>query len=284
MQIGELNHRAQIRLDQEKKELERITSPDLTELASQLERVRKHRACYNGERYHRPLPSVIRENEQRSAPTGRVLSPVGGGNAQRLDLPSAVGPCLIDWSRWRQLGFDFVSRSRSEAASPRDQFARPGKEGSDGNTGSHAKQILGVNPTQRSEWAVHCPATRQQGKHWLDDGKANGNQGGMNHDRTTNDTERSIGTLGSGKSQVNASAGAAIGAASNRGAIRSREAERIRLLHEALERLIQLSGKVIAQIDSLLARRKQMKLIESRLFLQDKEKTFGVLSGPFGGR
>lgn len=247
-------------------------SPDLTELASQLERVRKHRACYNGERYRRPLPSVIRENEQRYAPTGRALSPVGVGNAQRLALPPAFGPCLIDWSRWRQLGFDFVSRSRSDAASTRNRFAGAGKEGCDGDAGSHAEQILGVNPAQRSEWAIHCSATRQQSQHWLDDGKANRNQGGMNNDRTTNYPERSLGTLGNGKSQINASARAATGSASDRDAIRSRETERIRLLHEAFERLIQLTGKFIAQIDSLLARRKQMKRIESRLLQGGKDK------------
>ena len=251
-------------------------SPDLTELASQLERVRERRAGYNGERYYRPLPSVIREDEQRFIPTGRALSFTRVDNAQRMALPSAVGPCLIDWSRWRQLAFEFVPRSRSEAASPRDQLAGTGKEGSDGNAGSHAEQILGANPTQRSEWAVHCLATRQQSQHGLDDGKANRNQGGVNYDRATSDTERSIDTLGSGKSQINASAGAAIGSASNRNAIRSREAERMRLLHEALERLILLSGKIIAQVDSLLARRKQMKLIESRFLQGGKDKKLEV--------
>ncbi|UIB00762.1 relaxase/mobilization nuclease domain-containing protein [Desulfovibrio desulfuricans] len=257
---------------------------DLTELASQLERVRKRRAGYNGERYYRPLPSVIREDEQRFIPTGRALSSTGLGNAQRLALPSAVGPCLIDWSCWRQLGFDFVFGSRSEAASTRNRFAGAGKEGSDGDSGSHTEQILGVNLAQRSEWAVHCPATRQQSQHWLDDGKANRNQGGVNHDRTTNYLERCLGTLGSGKSQINASAGAAIGSASNRDAIGSREAERIRLLHEALERLIKLSGKIIAQIDSLFARRKQMKQIGSRYLQQGNNRSVGGRLGPDLGR
>lgn len=85
--------------------------------------------------------------------------------------------------------------------------------------------------------------------------------------------------MGSGKSQINASPEPTIGSASNRDAIRSREAERMRLLHEALERLIQFSGEIIAQVDSLLARRKQMKLIGSRLLLQDDDRKLGIRPG-----
>lgn len=53
----------------------------------------------------------------------------------------------------------------------------------------------------------------------------------------------------------------------------------MRLLHEALERLIQFSGEIIAQVDSLLARRKQMKLIGSRLLLQDDDRKLGIRPG-----
>ena len=251
-------------------------APDLTELANQLERVRQRRAGYHRERYQRPLPSVVRENEQGFIPTGRPLSSFGLGNAQGLVVPSAVGPCLIDWSCWRQLGFDLVSRARSEASSPRGQFAGTGKKESYGNAGSHAEQILGLNAAQWSEWTVHCPTVGEQSQHWLDNGEASCNQAGVNHDRAANHTERSIGTVGSGKLQISGPTRETFGSASNRDASRSREAERIRSLHEALERLIQLSGKFIAQIDSLLARRKQMKLIESRILQQGNDRKVGT--------
>ena len=44
------------------------------------------------------MPNVIREDELKFIPTGRALSSTGVGNAQRIALPSAVGPCLFDWS------------------------------------------------------------------------------------------------------------------------------------------------------------------------------------------
>lgn len=259
-------------------------APDLTELANQLERVRQRRAGYHRERYQRSLPSLVRENEQGFIPTGSAVSPFGLDNVQKLVVPSTVGPCLIDWSCWRQLGFDLSFRARSEADSSRDQFAGAGKKGGYGNVGSHAEQILGLNAAQWSERTVHCPTIGEQSQHWLDNGKASRNQAGVNHDRTANHTERSIGTVGSGKSQVDAPTRATVGSTSNRDAIRSREAERIRSLHEALERLIQLSRKFIAQIDNLLARRKQMKQLGSRLLSQDKNREFEIRSGASLGR
>ena len=57
-----------------------------------------------------------------------------------------------------------------------------------------------------------------------------------------------------------------------------------RRLSVLLAAFIQLSGKFIAQINNLLARRKQMKQLGSRLLSQNKNRGFEVCSGASLGR